>query len=173
MNQWFTADTHFGDKKIIHLAHRPFKNVDTMDRILIQNWNARVKPEDIVYHIGDFCYRGVSKYSKYLEKLNGTIIVIKGNHDRNNGVKTILESATIKHGGHRLYLVHRPFNCNPNIKINLVGHVHKNWKFRVKRCGLFKKVILINVGVDVHNFRPVNINELLSEYSKWNALRRK
>ena len=167
MNIFFTADTHFGDSKIIHLCKRPFRDVEEMNYILIKNWNARVKPGDMVFHLGDFAFRKGKKYTYYMEQLNGHIVIVKGNHDRNNGVNTVVESMIIRYGGHKLFLVHKPIHRNRDFKINLVGHVHNHWSFRRMRRGLFTKMDLINVGVDVHDFYPVTINEILSKYTKW------
>jgi calcineurin-like phosphoesterase family protein len=60
----------------------PFSSSDEMDRVLIENWNKVVKPEDSVYHLGDmfFCY-GI-KAEKILEQLNGNIFLIQGNHEK-------------------------------------------------------------------------------------------
>ena len=51
---WFTSDTHFSHCNIIKYCNRPFKDVDEMNKILIQNWNNVVRPDDIVWHLGDF-----------------------------------------------------------------------------------------------------------------------
>lgn len=56
---WFTADTHFGHSNIITHCSRPFASVDEMDRCLTANWNAVVQPDDDVYVVGDFAFRGV------------------------------------------------------------------------------------------------------------------
>ena len=90
MNVWFTADLHFSHFNICKYANRPFKDVETMNEALIRNFNERVKKNDICFHIGDFCFRNSSggklgegttmKAEDHLEKLNGHITFIKGNH---------------------------------------------------------------------------------------------
>jgi len=61
MNQWFSADDHFGHGNIIKYCNRPFKDSNDMNSSLIRNWNQRVKPEDTVFHVGDFCFQETTK----------------------------------------------------------------------------------------------------------------
>ena len=53
---FFTSDTHFYHANIINFCKRPFANVETMNEALIENWNAVVGANDIVFHLGDFCF---------------------------------------------------------------------------------------------------------------------
>jgi calcineurin-like phosphoesterase family protein len=46
--------------------------------------------------------------------------------------------------------------------INLCGHVHNNWE--IKKYG---RSYVINIGVDVWNFRPVSIDEILKRLNKF------
>ena len=55
---FFTSDTHFYHANIINFCKRPFANVETMNEALIENWNAVVGVDDIVFHLGDFCFGG-------------------------------------------------------------------------------------------------------------------
>jgi len=120
---FFTADTHFGHTNIIKYCHRPFKNITQHDNYLIKMWNSRVSPEDTVFHLGDFCFKKLKGKTAqfYLNQLNGKIIVVKGNHDSNNGVKTCIEDVRIHLGGKELLLVHRP---------------GQTWRYRIYRCRL-------------------------------------
>lgn len=173
---YFTADTHFGHSNIIKYCHRPFKNIEEHDYRLIQLWNSRVKPEDIVFVLGDFCYKQLkNKTAKFYEdQLNGKIIFVKGNHDSNNGVKTCIQDIRIRLGGKNLLLIHRPEDVGyTDVDLVLCGHVHQHWKF--KRIPTYnktgKKVLFsidfCNVGIDVWNYMPITINEILREYNKW------
>ena len=147
-----------------------------MNTQLISRWNERVKPGDVVFVLGDFCFKNskggkkgegtITTAKEYEAKLNGKIIFIKGNHDRNNGCKTIIERSVIGYCNRRINLVHKPVHIDPNYKINFVGHVHGKWQIkRIKTQ--FGYTDAINVGVDVHNFYPVSFEELMKRYYKW------
>lgn len=136
-----------------------------MNETIIRNHNARVKDGDIVFHLGDFCFRNSSaergegvctKCEEWESQLNGKIMHIAGNHDKNNGVPKIIQGMLINYHNHDIYMVHKPEHYNDKYKINFVGHVHEKW--RVKKKG---STILLNVGVDVNKFMPINMNEAM------------
>ena len=174
MQKFFTADYHFGHENIIKYCQRPFKNVEHMNNEIIKRHNQRVKPEDMVFFLGDFCFRNSKggkhgegeqhKAEYYLNKLNGMFIPIRGNHDRNNSLKTIVEKVIIEYSHHRVCLVHNPAYANNNFKFNFVGHVHNAWRF--KKEG--NKNFLCNVGVDVWDFHPVKFEEIMKRLFAWN-----
>ena len=166
MNIWFTSDTHFGHQNIIQYAHRPFKDVEHMNKVLITNWNNRIKKNDLVFHLGDFCFKnspggkegeGETKNAEYyLSQLNGHITFIRGNHDRNNSLNAIIKNGVIEFGGEEIYITHDPLDAITSYKINLVGHVHDLWKIKKEH-----QCYIINVGVDVWGWYPININEIM------------
>lgn len=177
MRNLFTADCHFGHKNIISYCNRPFKSLEEMDATIIKNWNNKVKPEDVVIHDGDFCFKNskgaihrgegnIFPAIYYEKQLNGKIIFIKGSHDKNNSCKTCIHNMKIELGGKRINIVHNPAHAITGVDFNIVGHVHQCWKF--KRVFKGKKPIeMVNVGMDVWGFQPVTIEEILSEYTKW------
>lgn len=77
---FFTSDSHFCHESIIHMTNRPFTNAEEMNNALIKNWNNVVGKNDIVFHLGDFCFGTPSKWKSILEQLNGNIYLIVGNH---------------------------------------------------------------------------------------------
>lgn len=79
---FFTADTHFGHANVIEYSHRPFRDKEHMDEELIARWNAKVPPNAIVYHMGDFGFYTPKALLPILNSLHGTIRLIKGNHDK-------------------------------------------------------------------------------------------
>ena len=167
MKYWITADTHFGHKNIIKYCNRPFRNISGMNYELVRRWNERVKSEDIVFFNGDFCFKGAAQNkSKYWEEqLNGKIIFIQGNHDRNNTTKTPIKNMELFFGGREIFITHRPKDFNSEIQLNLVGHIHEKWKIRRLWTGELW-VYLYNVGVDVHNFYPITLKEAIDNFNK-------
>ena len=165
---FFTADTHFGHKNIIKYCERPFSDVHEMNKTITQRWNERISKEDTVYHLGDFCF---GKPGVYIEKLNGTIILIRGNHDKSFMGKYFEKHRYLKMqiGRFNCLLNHRPvypigtpdpFNDHDmfalekshDCDIVLCGHVHEKWLWAGKS---------LNVGVDQHNFYPLSIEEII------------
>lgn len=176
MHTWFSADYHLGHDNIRKYANRPFKTLEEMNTHLILNHNSRIKMDDTVYFLGDFCFRnspggkkgeGTGHRAEYYKKqLNGNIVFIKGNHDRNNSLKTCLEKAIIRFGGQQICLIHNPAHVDYRYALHFCGHVHGAWKFK-RFYKEDKFTDMINVGCDVWNYRPVLFEEINKEYSQW------
>jgi len=148
-----------------------------MNKRIIKNWNQRVSKDDIVYHLGDFCFRGgkqggTNKARYWENQLNGKIIHIRGNHDSNNGTKAIITNAILEFGGYVVLVQHQPPLMKPEVPefcdFVLCGHVHNLWKFTYKALidESSINVPIINVGIDVWKFMPVELDEVLSFYNK-------
>jgi calcineurin-like phosphoesterase family protein len=173
---FFTSDTHFSHFKICEYANRPFKTLEQMDETLIRNWNQRVKKEDTVFHLGDFCFSRSTEapdgqknkvaYEYYRNRLNGNIILTSGNHDSHQKMPSYIQSCQIKHGGKFINLVHNPERANPIYELNFCGHVHNRFKIQEKQIGCYTTTI-VNVGVDVWNFMPITYSEIISAVIKY------
>lgn len=176
---FFVSDTHFGHTNIIKYCNRPFNNVDEMDEALINNWNAKVPKDGIVYHLGDFAWGSINYWKKIREQLNGEIILIYGNHDEkylNNKLmyklfKEVTPQKKIWINKIPIYMNHYPFLCfggsykGLGATWQLFGHVHSNPR---SEEGLDHKRLVncfptqYDVGVDNNNFTPISFDELYS-----------
>lgn len=169
---WFTADTHFGHKNVIPYCNRPFASVEEMDAELIRRWNFLVKPDDVVFHLGDFAFCGAIRAGIILSELNGLKVLIRGNHDRGYtdtkwkrlGFYEVKQSDFKTISGAPVRMSHFPFAGQEadtrdfskyQLKDNggwlLHGHVHEAWKQQDK---------MINVGVDQWAYAPVSEEEI-------------
>lgn len=174
-NTWFISDTHFGHANIIKYSNRPYSHVDEMNEALIQNWNALVKPDDIIYHLGDFAFMQWRDFSQMVWKLNGHIQFIRGNHDkmidqhevellRSGKIETIQNYLEIKPAGQMIVLFHygqRVWNKSHHGSIHLYGHSHGSLPPHGKS---------VDVGVDCKEitaeYRPIHLDEVTTYMSK-------
>ena len=88
---WFTSDLHFWHKNICKYCNRPYESVEEMNEAIIQNWNAVVKDDDIVFVTGDLGFCGIEKLKPLLERLKGKKYLIQGNHDSDKVVFKLVE----------------------------------------------------------------------------------
>lgn len=163
-NIYFISDTHFGHWFAVWFWNRPFKNIREMNNVLIDNWNSRIKDEDVVVIVGDF-FAGNKLFSKYLLKnLNGDKIFIKGNHDFKFRYKKLLDSRDIKIynriefslNDNHFILTHKPMKNVPDDVINIHGHHH-----RKLLPSKYKKDRYFNVAVDHNDYKPISIDEIV------------
>jgi calcineurin-like phosphoesterase family protein len=155
---WFIADTHFD----VYDSSRPFSSAGSMNQTLINNWNRLVRPDDVVFHLGD-----VGWYNRFpnwaVPLLHGKKILILGNHDNLHpriykeyfddvqSGPVILTVANTDGENLELSLSHTPDEGHTNL-YRLHGDVHNMWKARPG---------MLNVGVDVWDYRPVSLEEVV------------
>jgi calcineurin-like phosphoesterase family protein len=158
------SDPHFGHENIITYCDRPFSNAEEMDEILAFNWNSVVKPEDTVYMLGDWAFGHGSReiLEKILPTLNGTIIMIRGNHDNKPAEWYKKLGVAEVHGGvfwvykPNVILSHEPYPTK-NPVINIHGHTHN-----LMHVG--PSNIYINVSAEAINYTPVDLDELIKNH---------
>jgi calcineurin-like phosphoesterase family protein len=156
------ADLHLGHANIIRYCSRPFlyPDVDEMNLVLINNWNAVIRPETQVYHLGDLRYgKEALSVLTYRKRLGGSITFIKGNHD-DRELETV-HSHILEYDGLRFFLVHDPVDAPGDFDGWVIhGHYHNNdlrnfpfLNFKERR---------VNVSVEVTGYIPVGLKEICS-----------
>ena len=172
-NLFFTADTHFGHANIILFNKRPFRDLEDMDRGLVERWNATVPEDGVVFHLGDFCMGGPTEWNELLDRLHGKIYLILGNHDIRNikqgamgRFELVSQQMTIRVGDQPIILNHNPFLCyggSYRDTWQLFGHVHSG---PAAHAGLDHPRLKMlfpmqyDVGVDNNDYRPVSFSEV-------------
>lgn len=180
MNTWVVSDTHFNHSAIIGYCNRPFKDANHMNEVMIARWNERVKPGDLIYHLGDV---GLTKndggLDKIIARLNGKKILILGNHDKSAqrmmdfGFDFACESLAIQHFNHNLLLTHKPMKFKPYqkglyIDYVLHGHIHNSTpESRKEHTGKGELVEIpsfnINLSVEMINYEPQSLSSVIKK----------
>ncbi len=193
---FITSDSHYNHNNIIKYSLRTFclndyekavfatEDVETInamtiskesmrkhDEALIQNWNSKVRPEDTVFHLGDFALGGDVEYAaSVLRRLNGKINYIEGNHDK--VIKKIWENRVSFGVGGKLV----SYDQMREISINGQGIVLCHYAMRIWHKSHHGYWMLFghshgtlpddpnaksfDVGVDCHNYFPISIGEV-------------
>lgn len=155
---YFSADHHFLHHNILKYALRPFRDLNHMHDVLIDRHNSLVKNEDVVYILGDISLtptENKNKLRRLINKMNGQKHLILGNHDEfkpfayiDIGFISVHTSLEVD----EYILVHDPSVAGVFLDRKfLCGHVHQLFL----QCGN-----AYNVGVDVHDYYPISIDEI-------------
>lgn len=174
---WITSDWHFNhDKKFCYKA-RGYDTVAQMNEDIVLKHNILVAPDDDVYVLGD-CFMGSDKDSgkAWIEKMNGKIHIIRGNHctdakveiykSCSNVVEICGWAEMIKYKKYNFLLSHHPtltsnMDEDKPIKariINLCGHYHTTDRFIEMNKGL-----CYHVEMDAHNCRPCLLDDVIEQ----------
>ncbi|MBR6593590.1 MAG: metallophosphoesterase [Clostridia bacterium] len=171
---YFTGDLHFEQRALLKWRRR-FATVEEMDKTLIDGWNATVGENDTVYVLGDLFHDEKVSARKYLNRLSGRIVLIKGNHDalwldtlsdreKKGYFSGIYDLHGIEKDGAKLRFCHYPmisWDGSRSGSVLICGHLHgrdDNNEYR-----LFRRVpLMFNAGVDVNGFKPVCFSELVA-----------
>lgn len=187
-NIWFTSDTHFHHKNIVtgtstwekteeseNQKTRNFETLEEHDETLVNNFNQLIKPDDILYHLGDWSFGGHEQIKIFRNKLNcKNIHLIFGNHDQHIEPKHSIyrgcfssvdyvkqfslklgTEKTNKYGKQGFFLSHyshQVWNKSHHGAIHLFGHSHGSIK------GIGRSM---DVGVDTNNLFPYHLDEIL------------
>jgi calcineurin-like phosphoesterase family protein len=150
-----------------------------MDQELIKRWNSVVGSCDLVYHLGDYAFSHNKEYLHTLRaRLNGKIILIAGNHDRDKALK---ESRIDTIYGHTKSAGIKTY---PMVRIDLAGQqiILCHYAMRVwdkSHWGIWHlyghshgslpddpRSLSYDVGVDKNNFTPLLFEEVKEIMSK-------
>ncbi|MBX7132541.1 MAG: metallophosphoesterase [Fimbriimonadaceae bacterium] len=174
---FFTADTHLGHANIIKHCRRPFPSVEAMDAAIIERINARVGPDDWLYHLGDFSFRGgdPAVYRARIRCRN--MVLILGNHDPCFADGTARpEFASLFKAVHNLLKVTVQIDgrsqivvlCHYAMRVWDRSH-HGTWHLYGHSHGSLPDnphALSWDVGVDANDFSPLSVPQVAEIMSK-------
>lgn len=165
---WVAADHHFGhanivkfedaDGKLIRGSH--FGSWEEHDAQLIERHNRVVSNADRVYLLGDVCIsrRAISS----LGKLNGRLVLVKGNHDIFNLKDYVpfiddIRSCVVQkdRDGNKVILSHIPVHpdCLGRFGTNIHGHLHQN---------KLNDPNYVCVSLEHTDYKPIEVHQALA-----------
>lgn len=141
--RYYISDLHFYHESLLtKMDKRGFVTCEEMHEYMIEKWNKKVRKNDEVVILGDVSMERGKRTSEILERLNGKLYLITGNHDtylkdrkfdvsRFEWIKPYEE---LHDEGRKVILCHYPVFCyngqyrrdkegNPKTYM-LYGHVH-------------------------------------------------
>jgi calcineurin-like phosphoesterase family protein len=111
---FFTSDWHVGHDNILEFDSRPFRDINHMHRVLVNNYNSTVPKDGICYFLGDVGLRKNNIVAKQINQLHGIKVLIVGNHDGginamyNSGFDVVLDGAKMTIASKVVTLSHCP-----------------------------------------------------------------
>ncbi len=172
-NTWVISDTHFWHENIIKYCSRPYASVAEMNEDMVAKWNAVVKKDDIVWHLGDFCFGAKEHVKEIVSRLNGRISLVLGNHDHHK------PGFYYDSGFHRVYdhpvvvsdffiLSHAPLQWvkDGDAYANVYGHVHAQEMYRDFTTNSFCAC------VERLGYAPIRWSDMLKKMKSASALER-
>lgn len=169
---YFWSDTHFGHTNIAGpevsnwpSGFRHYRSTKEMDNDLLDSINQVVGTNDILYHLGDFCFGdSVELYRRSIRCKN--VILIRGNHDKQSRYELkqhftdVFDLTQIRYKGETIVLCHYPllvWNKHAHGSFHFHGHCHGNIDQQPRR--------IQDVGVDVLD-KPAFIDDLIDLVGK-------
>jgi calcineurin-like phosphoesterase family protein len=188
-NLFFVSDTHFSHSNICSATTkwkdagdtvRKFSSLEEMNRTIVDNINAVVGEDDILFHLGDWSFGGFEQIEKFRSQLVcKNIHIVLGNHDHHiekdkDGIQSLFSSVHSfiphllvkreKEGSKGMLerfgfcVFHYPIaswiDMNQGV-IHLHGHVHlpKHLKLGEGRS--------LDVGMDGNDMKPYSLDEVM------------
>lgn len=171
---WFTSDLHFNHK--LGARIRGFgEDIEAMNEMIVSTWNQNVQKGHRVYVMGDVSLRNPERTRELLDRLNGQIYLVRGNHENvAEGPKCRSRFEWIK-DVHMLKVKdeHGTFSWRGKVRIWLSHYAHRVWP--QSHYGVIhlyghshgylmddQRVLAMDVGIDAMKMRiPVSYEWVL------------
>lgn len=188
--RYYIADQHFFHEALNRgMDCRGFSDVEEMNEYMITKWNHKVHKRDDVIILGDFSWGSPEQTKEIIDRLNGRLYLIQGNHDKFlshkdmdlSRFKWIKPYEELSDDGRKVVLSHYPIMCykgqynyDKNGKPRtymLHGHVHDTTDQRLLEQfqDITRNTVVTNMlGNEQHI--PCNIINCFCMYSDYEPL---
>jgi calcineurin-like phosphoesterase family protein len=178
-NIFFISDFHLFHKNVIGFDGRPFitdgePDLDLMHETLVNNWNSVVRQQDIVFYLGDLCFRRVEDAKPIVDRLSGSIHFIMGNHDKMRDIQSYKRFISINDyvdltivsdvdATYHFTLMHYPiysWNRQKHGSYHVHGHCHQNLHHGESEDYYVGRKV-IDVGCNGIDYTPISYKEIV------------
>lgn len=163
---YLISDLHLNHADIIRTTARPFadRDIEEMNRVLIENWRRTVKDGDRIIYLGDLTYKADEETAdRFLGMLSGNLTFVEGNHDKNVNRDLVgsVSNYTFEYKGYNFYCVHNPKFAPKDFAGWIIhGHTHNTRMCRYPFVNMKERTI--NVSCEVIGYRPVSIDTIIT-----------
>lgn len=167
---FFSSDWHFGHDDENIWKRRGFSSVKEHDEEIIRRHNESVGIDDIVYFLGDVAECDIKYALSCVERLNGNIYILRGEHDTDERIQEYAKCLNVKDndssttflrkGRWYLHLCHAPIDMGEveerkdKFRVCLHGHNHGQEPMSKN------KFYYYNVGMDAQECYPVSLKTI-------------
>lgn len=178
---FFTSDTHYSHSNICEGVSkwsdksktRPYKTIDEMNSVIVNNINSVVGENDVLFHTGDWSFGGLERIGEFRNRiLCKNIHLVLGNHDHHieknkDGVRSLFSSVSHyqrlnvhKENGDKFHfiLMHFPIASWDGMSdgvMHLHGHCHLDTSNRISDGRM------MDVGMDGNGMFPISMEEVV------------
>lgn len=195
MAKYYIGDCHFGHQNALKYDvrenGRTFSSIEEHDKLIIDNINKVVTPQDSLYFLGDISWYKPQETAELIEQINckGCYLVL-GNHDRwaKDGrckklFHGIYDIKQLEDEGNQVVISHYPqmmWEGHHRGVIHLYAHLHNSKeendyqeflreldnRIKVRDGDRYKPLQAYNVGAMLYDYKPVTLKEIISKNSK-------
>lgn len=162
MSRYVISDLHLGHANIIEYCNRPFESGEEMNAVLVENWNSVVDAGDVVFLVGDLAMAPHETAVEFARQLNGSILLVKGNHDEGLDVDRVpfpvVSAYEFSVEKYNFYCTHRPEDIVASAEWGLSGHVHNNDLREYPFIDPDKN--RVNVSAELLGYTPLSVSRL-------------
>ena len=138
---------------------------DYMNEAMVKEWNDLIEPEDLVYILGDVAFLPAQKAAETVNRLNGTKILVEGNHDRKalndptfrRCFKEVHKYLDINYNGTKVVMFHYPileWDQMHRGAVHFHGHLHGG-------ISGMEKYRAVDVGMDSTGAIAISMDEAI------------
>ena len=163
---WLISDPHFDHRNIIKYCSRPFNSLEEMNNLILTNWKANIREDDLVFFLGDMAYGRDSRSPRWwLTQLPGVKVYLKGSHDHGirptsvlPGVHIVVPYIILETDTRDFLLIHVPENTPEWYEGWVVHGHHHNYNPYMDKTKRW-----VNISVERTNYGPINVTKLLED----------